>query len=81
MWNSGYYKQLVELLIRAISPIARPLLAQDDTNTEEKRTNIHAVDGAAIMIGSILIYYTLICMLEDYYTWNKWTSNKHKEWL
>jgi hypothetical protein len=38
-------RQLVGLLGRVISPVARPLPTQDNTNTEEKRTDIHASSG------------------------------------
>jgi hypothetical protein len=38
-------RQLVGLLGRAISPVTRPLPTQDNTNTEEKRTDIHASSG------------------------------------
>jgi hypothetical protein len=47
----------------------------------ERAKTFPALDRAANIIGDILIYYTLICMPEDYYTWNKWTSNKHRIWL
>jgi hypothetical protein len=36
---------LVELLGRVISPSSRSLITQDNTNTEEMRTNIHASSG------------------------------------
>jgi hypothetical protein len=45
MWNCGSYRQLVGLLGRMISPVARPLPTQDNTNTEETRTDIHASTG------------------------------------
>jgi hypothetical protein len=44
-WNFGSYRQLVGLLRRMISPIVRQLPTQSDRNTEEKRTDIHAVSG------------------------------------
>jgi hypothetical protein len=37
MWNYGSYRQTVGLPLREINPVARPLRAQDDTNTEETR--------------------------------------------
>jgi hypothetical protein len=40
--NYGSYKQLVGLLGRVIGPVTRPLPTQDNTNTEETRTDIHA---------------------------------------
>jgi hypothetical protein len=39
------YRQSVELLGRVISPVARQLPTQDNTNTEEKRTDTHASSG------------------------------------
>jgi hypothetical protein len=42
IWYYGYYRQAVALLGRVSSPIARPLPTQDNTNTEEMRTDIHA---------------------------------------
>jgi hypothetical protein len=42
IWNYDSYRQSVGLLGRVISPVARPLPTQDNTNTEETRTNIHA---------------------------------------
>jgi hypothetical protein len=41
----GLYKELVGPLGRVISPVVRPLPAQDHTNTEETRTDIHASSG------------------------------------
>jgi hypothetical protein len=35
-------RQLVGLLGRVISPVARPLPTQDNTNIEEARIDIHA---------------------------------------
>jgi hypothetical protein len=34
IWNYGSYRQSVGLLVRVISPVARPLPTQDNTNTE-----------------------------------------------
>jgi hypothetical protein len=45
IWNYGSYRQLVGLLRRVISPVARPLPTQDNTDTEETRTDIHASSG------------------------------------
>jgi hypothetical protein len=45
IWYYGYYRQSVGLLGRVISPVARPLPTQDNTNTEETRTDIHASSG------------------------------------
>jgi hypothetical protein len=42
IWNYGSYRQLKGLLRRGISPVARPLPTQDNINTEESRTDIHA---------------------------------------
>jgi hypothetical protein len=42
IWNYGSYIQLIGLLRRVISPVARPLPARDTTYTEEMRTDIHA---------------------------------------
>jgi hypothetical protein len=36
---------LVGLLGRVVSPVARPLPSQSNTNTEETRTHIHASSG------------------------------------
>jgi hypothetical protein len=41
--NYGSYRLLVGILGRVISPIARPLLIQDSTNTEETRTDMPLV--------------------------------------
>jgi hypothetical protein len=35
MWNYGSYRHFVRLLIREISPIARPLPTQDNRNAEK----------------------------------------------
>jgi hypothetical protein len=40
--NYELYRQLVGLLGRVMSPVARPLPRQRNTNTEESRTHIHA---------------------------------------
>jgi hypothetical protein len=45
IWNCASYRQLVGLLGRVISPVARPLPIQDSTNTEETRTDIYASSG------------------------------------
>jgi hypothetical protein len=42
IWNHGSYRQLVGLFGRVISPVARPLPTQDNTNTGERRRDIHA---------------------------------------
>jgi hypothetical protein len=41
-WNYGYYRELIVLLGWVISPVARPLYAQDNTHTEETQKDIHA---------------------------------------
>jgi hypothetical protein len=43
--NYGAYRQSVGLLGRGISPVARPIPTQEDTNTEEMRTDIDASSG------------------------------------
>jgi hypothetical protein len=45
IWNHGSYRQSVGLLGRGISPVTRPLPAQDNTNTEETRTDINTSSG------------------------------------
>jgi hypothetical protein len=53
MWNYGSYRQLVGLLGRVISPIARPLPTQHKMNTEETRTDSHATNGIRIHDPSV----------------------------
>jgi hypothetical protein len=45
VWKYGSYRQSVGLLGRGISRVARPLLTQDNTNTEETWIDIHASGG------------------------------------
>jgi hypothetical protein len=45
IWNYESYGQLIWLVWRVISPIARPLSTQDDINTEGKRTDSYASNG------------------------------------
>jgi hypothetical protein len=45
IWNYEYYKQLLGLLRRVISPVAWPLPTQDDINREETRADICALSG------------------------------------
>jgi hypothetical protein len=45
VWNYGSYRQLVGLLGRVISPVARLLPTQDNTNTEETQTDMHTSSG------------------------------------
>jgi hypothetical protein len=47
-WNYGSYRQLVGLLGRVIKPVERPLPTQDNTNIEEKRTDIYDLSGIQI---------------------------------
>jgi hypothetical protein len=44
---------LVGLLRRVISPVAKLLPTQDDTNTEETRTHIYASSGIRIHDPSV----------------------------
>jgi hypothetical protein len=37
--------ELIGLLGRVVSPVARPQLAQDNTNIEETRADIHVSNG------------------------------------
>jgi hypothetical protein len=43
--NCGSYRESVRLLGRGISPFARPLHTQGNTNTEETWIDIHASSG------------------------------------
>jgi hypothetical protein len=45
IWKYGSHRQLVELLGRVISSVARPLPTQDNTNIKETRTYITASSG------------------------------------
>jgi hypothetical protein len=60
-WNYRSYRQLVGFLGRGISSVERPLPTQDNTDTEETRTDIHASSGSrnhdpSVWVGEDISY-------------------------
>jgi hypothetical protein len=45
IWNYRSYRKLIGFLLWTISPVARHLSTQDNTNIEEMRTDFHAFSG------------------------------------
>jgi hypothetical protein len=63
IWNYGSYRQSVGLLGRAISPVARPLPTQDNTNTEDTRTDIYASSGIRTHDSSVRASEDILCLI------------------
>jgi hypothetical protein len=57
-WNYGSYR----LLGRVISPVIRPLPTQDNINTEETRTDIHALNGIRTHDPSVWAGEVISCL-------------------
>jgi hypothetical protein len=57
------YGQWVALLGRGISPVARPLPTQDNTNRDTTRTDIHASSGIRTHCPSVRVGEDISCLI------------------
>jgi hypothetical protein len=62
IWKYRSYRQLVRLLGRVISPVARALSTQDNTNAEETWTDIHASSEIRTHDPSVWVWEDISCL-------------------